>query len=81
MTNHYLPTRADQLKPGDVVRDPYSDGLEAAITYAADDGGMVRLVFDGNEREAVLFEPGEMLDRRITDEEHGALSAPGVRDE
>lgn len=74
---NYLPTRADQLQPGDVVRDPYSDGLEAAITYAADDGGMVRLVFDGNEGEAVLFEPGEMLDRRVADDEYGALMAPG----
>lgn len=87
MTN-YLPTRADALKAGDVVRGIYGDG-DVELTQNAQPAyrGSVELFYRawyetvGPVSGRCTVGRFDLLDKRITDEEYEALSAPGVKDE
>lgn len=85
MTNHYLPTRADRLKPGDVVRWPWlpPDLKVTRVEAVADEPGtfFVGIEHPKDENYGFCVWGATMYDKRISDEEYEALSAPGVRDE
>ena len=79
---NYIPTRADQLQPGDVVRNPYSGDDNNIRLVKKMSRGIIALgyVADGYEGLST-FRWDDLLDKRITDEEYEALIAQGVRDE
>lgn len=73
MTNHYQPTRADQLQPGDVVRTFKG---EHKIGVIVSRGKIINLTSSAGVWIGTYI-LDDLLDKRISDEEYEALSAPG----
>lgn len=68
MTNHYLPTRADELRAGDVVRWPdWFDGELPVKSVEPHNRGFVLLWFDGMKVDLAV-RCDEVLDKRIAQE-------------
>ena len=78
MTN-YIKTRADELKVGDVVRDPYSGSpplIREVRSIAPIAWRRSWVSIELKNGEAFTAQSGELVDRLISDDEAKALEAP-----